>query len=138
MEWKYLLGILGAICAWIWSTYTWLKSQQEKRAQEEYQRKEALYRELLRALNVFYRDGPRVGPATFLEHVRLAWLYAPDDVVRKVNAFLDTQKATASAEERDQLGQQTMAVAVVAIRNDLFKTARRTTDLAASEFRHYM
>jgi len=137
MDWKYAIGIGGALATWIWSVFTWLKLQAAQRAQNEFQRKEALYRELLRALTGFYRDGTDSAVALFLEHVRLAWLYAPDEVIHRLYAFLNTQRVEVPPTEKNERGKETMAEAVAAIRRDLFSTAGRTTMLTSADFGHY-
>jgi len=129
--------------------FTWYKSQTAQRDQSEYNRKESLYRELLRTLTVFYRDGPKTGVAPFLEQYRLSWLYAPDDVVRILNSLVESLK-TDPAEgqmteeqaqrvryDRDKRGAQGIALLVVAIRRDLFKTVKKKTEMAATDFGHY-
>jgi hypothetical protein len=150
VDWKYLVGILGASAAWMWSVFTWHKSQAAQRNQSEYNRKEGLYRELLRTLTVFYKDGPKTGVAPFLEQFRLSWLYAPDDVVRILNSLVESLKVDPTAErlmtqeqqeqvrdDRDKRGAQRIALLVAAIRRDLFETAEKKTELTATEFGHY-
>jgi hypothetical protein len=137
MDWKFLLGLVGATGAWLWSVYTWHENQKAQRAQNEYQRKEQLYREMLKALAVFYK-GPQQPPGAagpFLEQYRLAWLYAPDEVVHAIDAFFATQKLP--ADQKDKLGQKALAELVSSVRGDLFVTAKLPTTLTASDFRHY-
>jgi len=150
VDWKYLVGILGASAAWLWSVFTWRKAQAAQRNQSEYNRKEGLYRELLRTLAVFYKDGPKTGVAPFLEQYRLSWLYAPDNVLRILNSLVESLKVDADAEglmtqdqqerlrdDRNKSGAQSISVLVAAIRRDLFETAEKKTELSATEFGHY-
>jgi hypothetical protein len=149
VEWKYVVGILGASAAWMWSVFTWYRSQAAQRTQSEYTRKEGLYRELLRTLVVFYKDGPQTGVAPFLEQYRLSWLYAPDEVVGILNSLAASLKIDPAEEQmseeqrrqcrddRDKRGAQSIAHLVVAIRRDLFATAGKETKLTAPEFGHY-
>lgn len=150
MDWKYLLGIVGALVAWMWSVYTWHRAQAPQRAQSEYNRKEALYRELLRTMTVFYKGGPGItGMAAFTEQYRLSWLYAPDEVIRILNTLtesltIDPAEATMNAEQtkqkkedRDKSGAKQIALLVAAIRSDLFATSGRETELTDLEVRHY-
>jgi len=135
--------------AWMWSVFTWRKSQAAQRTQNEFTRKEGLYRELLRTVTVFYGDGATTGVAPFLEQYRLAWLYAPDDVVELLVSLaeslqLDPAEKHMTQEQqqkfrvdRDTLGGQKIALLVAAIRRDLFETAGKKTALAAGDFRHY-
>jgi len=148
MDWKSLLGIAGAVAAWIWSVFTWYKSQVEQRSQHEFARKESLYKELLRVLSVFYKGGPKTGAEPFLEQYRLSWIYAPDDVVRALNSFLDTQKIEATEEllppheqaairsRRDACGSQKLASLITAMRRDVFQSAGKKTDLTPLDVRH--
>ena len=138
MDWKFLLGLIGPIGAFLWSVYTWRTNQDAQRAQNEYQRKEQLYRELLRSVTVFYKGtSPPQDTGPFLEQYRLSWLYAPDDVVRALETFLRTQKQETPATQRDEMGQKALSELVAAIRNDLFGTVRIRTKLSASDFGHY-
>lgn len=151
MDWKYLLGILGAVAAWVSSVITWYKAQKTQQSLSEYNRKEGLYRELLRSLTVFYKGGDPTAMPTYLEQFRLAWLYAPDEVVRTLNSLADILKTNPEAErlmsqdqqaqlkrDRDTQGAQQIARLVAAIRTDLFKTAGKATTLSAAEFRHFV
>ena len=143
------MGIGGGAAAWIWSVYTWHRSQAAQRAQNEYARKEVLYRELLRTMTVLYKGGPQTGVAPFTEQYRLSWLYAPDYVVRILNDLTDSltiQPAEASmppeqkrqqAEIRDKSGGKHLAQLVAAIRRDLFQTVGKQTELTNSDVRHY-
>ena len=123
--------------------------QTAQRNQSEYNRKEGLYRDLLRTLTVFYKGGPSTGVAPFLEQYRLSWLYAPDDVVSILNSLAESSKIDPAegrmTEEqrqlrrdgRDKAGTQSIALLVAAIRRDLFETAGKKTELTANEFGHY-
>jgi len=149
VDWKYLVGILGASAAWMWSVFTWYRSQVAQRTQSEYNRKEVLYRELIRTLTAFYKGGPQTGVAPFLEQYRLSWLYAPDDVVSILNSLAQSlsidpaelhmteEQKQQVRDERDKRGAQSIALLVAAIRKDLFKTAGKNTGLTATEFGHY-
>ena len=57
MDWQYFVGVVGGIGAWCWSVFVWLKSQSQQQAQDEYNRKEKLYRDLLTSLSAFYKGG---------------------------------------------------------------------------------
>jgi hypothetical protein len=138
MDWKFLLGVIGPLVVWLWSVYTWRKNQDVQRAQNEYQRKDQLYREMLKSISTFYKGAsPSVGVAQFLEQYRLAWHYAPDDVIGAVGGFLDTQKADIPAVQKNTLGQQALAELVASVRKDQFTTAKLITTLRASDFKHH-
>lgn len=148
-NWKYFLSAFGATLVWICSVWTWFRSQAAERKQREYNRKEGLYRELLRTLNVFYKGGPQTGAEPFLEQYRLAWLYAPDDVIRILNRLAGVLTINLSEQcmspdqllliqkARDVDGAQILSELVAAIRKDLLESAGKRTQLAAVDFGHY-
>ncbi len=150
VDWKYLLGIAGPSAVWIGSVYTWYRSQVAERRQREYSRKEGLYRELLRTLVVFYKDGQPTGPGQFLEQYRLAWLYAPDNVIRILNRLMGILKVDSPEQHmppekqaelqrnRDAQGGPVLSELVSAIRNDLLESAAEHTQLSAADFGHYI
>jgi len=119
----------------------WHRTQKQQRAQEDYKRKEQLYRELLKQLENFYKTSgasqKQSGIASFLQEVRLAWLYAPDNVIQALYEFLDTQREGVPDKEKNEKGSESMAKLVVAIRGDLFRTVNMNTKLTKTEFRHY-
>lgn len=143
------MGILGAVVAWVWSVYTWQKSQAAQRLQMDYNRKENLYRELLRTLDCFYKGGPQSHTGPFLEQYRLAWLYAPDNVIKILNSVASSLKVDPSEQHlppeqlrqvqvtRDVNGARALSELVAAIRMDLLGTAGRPTKLQAGDFGHY-
>jgi hypothetical protein len=146
MDWKFLLGAVGAIGAWLWSVSTWSESQKLQRAQTEYLRKEQLYRELLKSMVGFYdrqaQPTGATGVSSFLELSRLAWMYAPDDVVRAIEEFLKTQmgsEPSAPASPKVREGELALAKVVLALRSDLLATAKRpVTQLLPGDFGHYV
>jgi hypothetical protein len=84
-----------------------------------------------------------------LEQYRLAWLYAPDNVIRILNTLANTLKVDPSEfrmspdqlrqiqQARDANGAQALSELVAAIRKDLLDTAGKRTELAAADFGHY-
>jgi len=148
-NWKYFISLVGGSLVWVWSVYAWSRSQAAERRQREYNRKEGLYRELLRTLNVFYKGGPQSGPGSFLEQYRLAWLYAPDNVIGILNRLaeiltIDSSEQCLSPDQQHQFrqrrdvdGAKVLSELVVAIRQDLLKSAGIRSKLAANDFGHY-
>lgn len=128
--WKFALPLLGAVIAWF--TNEW-----RKRIADQYQRKEANYKELLRSLRGFYVGASNADElkGEFLNQLNIAWLYCPDDVIKKGYAFLDTvhtQKVSPDAEKESALG-----AFVAAIRCDLLsRKLVRNTKLSPADFRH--
>lgn len=138
MEWKFAVGIVGAIATWLGSVYMWWQNQRSQRAQNEYQRKEQLYGAMLKSMSVFYKGSGQGGDVRlFLEQYRLAWLYAPDDVIQALRSFLDTLKPEVPPQEKDRLGGEALARLVCSIRKDLFSISSLSTKLSAKDFAHY-
>ena len=92
---------------------------------------------MLKSIRIFYKGNASPGAGAFLEQYRLAWLYAPDDVIRAIEAFLITQTQNVQAEQKNQLGQEALRQLVSSIRKDLFATAKLPTTLTAADFSHY-
>ena len=98
---------------------------------------------------MLYKDGPKAEVSSFLEQYRLSWLYAPDEVVRILNALVEGLKIDPAEgqmteeqklrlrKDRDSRGARNLALLVAAIRVDLFETADKKTKLTANEFGHY-
>jgi len=128
--WKFAVPLLGAVIAWF-------ANEWRKRIADEYQRKEANYKDLVKSLRGFYVGAANADTlkAEFLNQLSTAWLYCPDKVIMKGYAFLDTVHAK---EERTDIEKETaMGAFVAAIRNDLrSRRLVRGTALSASDFRH--
>src|SRR4029077_1955972 len=104
-----------------------------KRVADEYQRKEANYKELLRSLRGFYIGAPNAESmkAEFLNQLNASWLYCPDEVIKKGYAFLDTVHA--KQVNSDEEKETAMGAFVAALRADLLsrKLVRRTAMTAS-------
>jgi hypothetical protein len=129
--WKFELPLLGAVVAWF--TNEW-----RKRVAEQYQRKEANYKELVRSLRGFYIGAANADDLKleFLNQLNISWLYGPDDVIRKGYAFLDTVH-TMQAKPGDEK-ELAFGAFVAAIRKDLLSRGLvRYTHLSAADFKHF-
>lgn len=126
---KFALPAAGAVWAW-------LSNERRRRVWRDYQRKEQRYRQLMRSLRGFYvADADRSKKQAFLDQVNLCWLYCPDDVIRKLYAFLDTVSAAGRKEDREK--ELALAEVIAAIRGDLiYRRPVRRTSLTAADFRH--
>ena len=128
--WKFAVPLLGAVIAWF-------ANEWHKRITDQYQRKEANYKELIKSLRGYY-----VGVANaealrleFLNQLNVAWLYCPDDIVKKGYAFLDTVHAKAIHTESEK--EAAMGEFVVALRKDLLsRKLVQTTSLEGFDFKH--
>ena len=128
--WKFALPLFGAIVAWF--TNEW-----RKRVADQYQRKEANYKEMLRALRGFYVgiDNAQALKAEFLNQLNVSWLYCPDDVIRKGYAFLDTVPTREAC--TDEQKEIALGAFVSAIREDLLSRGLVSkTSLTAKDFKH--
>jgi len=68
--------------------------------------------------------------------VELCWLYCPDEVIRRANAFLDSVKTGAKSPELEPTRR--FAEFVLAVRNDLLKRhVTRRTSLTADDYRFF-
>lgn len=128
--WKFALPLFGAVVAWFVNEW-------RKRLWEQYQRKEASYKELLRCLRGFYvgiNDAEKL-KGEFLDQLNICWLYCPDEVIRKGYAFLDTVHSQQVSDSSTK--EQAMGDFVSSIRNDLLsRKLVRKTKLTSSDFRH--
>lgn len=128
--WKFALPLFGAVIAWL--TNEW-----RKRVADQYQQKEANYKELLCALRGFYVNAENAQSlkAEFLNQLNISWLYCPDVVIKKGYAFLDTVHA--QKQHTDEQKEIAMGAFVAAIRHDLLsRKLNHKSSLSAADFRH--
>ncbi|WP_278487185.1 hypothetical protein [Achromobacter insolitus] len=128
--WKFAVPLVGAVVAWFVNEW-------RKRVADQYQRKEASYKELLRSLRGFYvgaTSAPQLR-SEFLNQLNTAWLYCPDEVIRKGYAFLGT--AHSAQTHSDEQKEKAMGEFVAAIRQDILsrKLVNRSS-LTAADFKH--
>ena len=130
--WKFVLPLLGAVIAWYVNEW-------RKRLADQYQRKEANYKELIRALRGFYEGAANANELKleFLNQLNVSWLYCPDDVIRKGYAFLETVHARERRSDSEK--QRAFGAFVEAIRKDLIsRNLVHRTRLTADDFRHFV
>ncbi len=129
--WKFAAPLLGAVVAWL--TNEW-----RKRIADQYQRKEANYKELLRSLRGFYAGAANGDELKleFLNQLNISWLYCPDEVILKGYAFLETVHARKAKSDEEK--QRAFGAFVAAIRKDLLsrKLVHRTK-LSAEDLKHF-
>jgi hypothetical protein len=127
-----VLGVLGSFLGIVGASIAWIANEWRKRVSEDYQRKEANYRELLKALRGFYSlTEDNKLKESFLEQINLCWLYCPDEVIGKAYDFLG------KVERGDSDKELAAGEFILAIRKDLFAISRiKKTELAAKDFRH--
>jgi hypothetical protein len=126
---KFFLPAAGAVVAWF-------IDRRQRRALEEYQRKEERYREMLNALPGFYVESQdEEQKQAFLNQINLCWLYCSDEVIRKAYGFIATVHTD---EQRAANGtrQRALGELILAIREDLIsRSPVKQTNLRAEEFR---
>jgi hypothetical protein len=129
--WKFALPLLGAVIAWF--TNEW-----RKRVADQYQRKEANYKELIRSLRGFYAGAAKADELKleFLNQLNISWLYCPDEVILRGYAFLETVHAKEKKSDAEK--QLAFGALVVAIRSDLIsRSLVQRTELLAKDFKHF-
>ena len=81
---KIVIPLTGVIFAW------WL-NERSKLKWEKHIRKEDRYRGFLESIHGFYvTSQDKEQKEKFLQELRFAWLYCPDDVIKTGNVFLET------------------------------------------------
>ncbi len=109
----------------------WCLNEWAKRRWENYKRKEERYLILLKSLPGFYVASQNaVEKKRFIEQIRLAWLYCPDEVIRAGYAFLATVSDTATSSDQER--ERALAEFVISLRRDL----KPGTDLTADDYRN--
>jgi hypothetical protein len=122
------IPLLAAVVAWF-------VNESRKRAWEEYQRKETNYKALLIASRGFYANALDAQKKTdFLQQVDICWLYCPDEVIRRLNGFLDSVQTGAQSTDVDRT--HAFAELVLAIRRDLLqRRSTGSTSLSREDYR---
>uniref|UniRef100_UPI003CFF8633 hypothetical protein n=1 Tax=Alcaligenes faecalis TaxID=511 RepID=UPI003CFF8633 len=128
--WKFAVPLAGAVVAWFVNEW-------RKRVADQYQRKETSYKELLRSLKGFYVGTTNTAQlrGEFLNQLNTAWLYCPDEVIRKGYAFPGTvHSAQAYSDEQKE---KAMGEFVVAIQQDILSRKLVShSSLTAADFKH--
>lgn len=129
---KLALPAAGAIVAWF-------LNERRKVRWEQLQRKEERYKELLRCLKGFYVNTPDPQlKREFIDQVGLCWLYAPDDVIQKANAFFESIHRQRQPLATDEEKQRALGELVLAIRNDMLsRTLVTNTSLTAADWKNF-
>ena len=127
--WKIAAPALVAIAAWYFN-------ERSKRIQQEYERKEESYKELLRTLRGFYVAGHDTQlKSEFLHQVNLCWLYAPDEVIKKAYNFLSlVHTGVTATNDKKELA---VGELVTEIRKDLIsRNIVSKSKLKPEDFKH--
>ena len=119
------IPLLSIVVPLIAGIFGWWLNERKKLQWEERTRKEDRYRGFMESVQGFYALSQDKGEKEkFLQELRLAWLYCPDEVIQAGNVFLDTVStgAKSSAEQRDQA----LAEFEIALRRDLYGKTQLT------------
>jgi len=76
---------------------------------------------------------------TFLDQVRLAWLYSPDEVILSAYTFLDTVNADCLPPSTKPEREISFGNVIAAVRRDLFRPRFilwQRTNLTGTQYRH--
>ena len=119
-EWlKIFIPLAVAIVAW--SLNECAKLKWEKHKQKQYR-----YKGFLKAMRGFYAGSQDAAQKEeFIQELRLAWLYCPDEVIQAGNAFLDTMTTGAGISDDDK--EQALANFELALRRDLYGKTKLTS-----------
>ncbi len=115
----------------------YLLNEKSKRRWEEYQRKEESYKKLIIALKGFYKGSNDDNlKQEFIDQANIAWLYLPDNIIRKIYHFIDTVH-TDSEEYTDKDRTKYSNELIYSLRKDLISRKRlKKTNLTASDYKH--
>lgn len=118
-EWlKIIIPLAAAIAVWSLNEWAKLRWEQLKRKQDRYQG-------FLESVNGFYVSSQDASQKEkFIQELRLAWLYCPDEVIKTGNAFLDAVTTGAKASDEDK--EQALADFKLALRRDLYGKTKLT------------
>lgn len=138
----WLVPIVTAIVAAVGGYFLREFDKRREREAEEYRRKEERYVNFINYLRGFTVSAPDTKlKEMFLNELNLAWLYCPDDVVKKANGFIFLVHTDRSLDERlpsDQEKEEALGELLLAIRKDLLsRKLVRQTALKASDFKLY-
>ena len=129
---KEISPLLAVVVPLVGAIVVWCLNECAKRRWEKYKRKEERYLTLLKSLRGFYVNSQnRDQKEDFIQELRLAWLYCPDEVIKAGNAFLET--VATNANSLDETKEGALAVFVLALRRDL----NVKTKLAVGDHRNW-
>ena len=139
---QWLVPIVTAIVAAAGGYFVREFDKRKEREAEEYHRKEERYVNFINCLRGFTVSAQdRELKEMFLNELNLAWLYCPDDVIKRANHFLFLVHTDRSLDDRlstDEGKEEAFGELLLAVRKDLLsrKLVKQTT-LNASDFKLY-
>jgi len=135
MKIKEYVPVFVVVCSILGSVGIWSLTEKAKRSHEEYTRREERYANLIKAIHGFSSElGSQELQQKFIGELELAWLYCPDEVIKKRYAFLKTMEVGQNASHEDI--QKALGELMIEIRVDLLKRKSvKSTDLKAGDFK---
>ena len=124
-EWQIVIGMapfLAAITAWY-------LNEAFKRRHEMRKNKEERYFAFLESAGALYSPYEHKElKDKFFRELRLAWLYCPDEIIKKCNTFLAFGKkgSNASPEENEKF-EESMFDFILALRKDIYSSKTKLT-----------
>jgi hypothetical protein len=128
-EWVPLVTAATTVFSAIFALVSWKGSLNEHRRREEYSRKQEHYEKIVTELQALYRSNNPAEKEKFVQTVRVAWVYCPDEVIDRLNAALDAISTKKPLDPQ----QEALGDAVAAMRKDLMQG---DTKLTGRDFRH--
>ena len=105
----------------------WGLNERSKLKWEERTRKEKRYQGFLESIHGFYvTSQDEKQKEKFLQELKLAWLYCPDDVIKAGNTFLGT--VATGAQSSDEVKERALAEFEIALRRDLHGKTELTVE----------
>ena len=134
-EWiNFVIPVAGVVVPLAVGILLWWLNERSKLNWEKHIRKEDRYRGFLESIHGFYITSQNEEITSqnkerkdkFLQDLKLAWLYCPDDVIKAGNAFLETV-ATGTRYSNEEK-ERTLAEFVIACRRDLHGETELTVE----------
>jgi len=115
---KVLLPLASILVPFAGGLIIWALNQRSKLHWEIRSKKEERYRVFLETIRGFYAASQdREAKDRFLNEMRLAWLYCPDDVIRSGHTFLDTIATGRQSSDKDK--EHALAEFELSLRRDI-------------------
>jgi len=139
---EWWVPIVTAIVAAVGGYFVREFDKRKEREIEEYRRKEERYVNLIKCLRGFTVGAQDTKlKEMFLQELNLAWLYCPDDVIKKAYYLLELGHTDRSLDERlptDEEKEKAVGDLFLALRKDLFsRKLVKETALKATDFKLY-
>ena len=124
-DWLKIIPLASVIVPLTSAIFVWWLNERSKLKWEKHIRKEKRYRGFLESIHGFYvTSQDEEEKEKFLQELRLAWLYCPDDVIKAGNDFLGT--VATGGQSSDEVKERALAEFDIALRRDLYGKTKLT------------